>query len=158
MSIFFLNNKGKDDVSIIWKAINRRNFLSFHLMRIKCASMTCSFSLFSCHSNDFENRIPLKLVLVGGLYAALQTTLLHMKRLYKTETPTFFLLRALCFQRQPFRFLLSRSVISSISVANFVFPFNEEKQNPKPCATFALEVNEGGILFHNIGFTFSCIG
>ena len=38
----------------------------------------------------------------GGAYAALQTTVLHMKRLSKTESPIFVLLCVLCFQRQSF--------------------------------------------------------
>ena len=42
---------------------------------------------------------------IRGWYAALQTTLLCMKRLNKTESPTFALLYVLCFYRQSFRFL-----------------------------------------------------
>ena len=44
----------------------------------------------------------------GGAYTSSQSTLLHMKRLNKTESPIFFLLCVcffVCFQRQPFRFL-----------------------------------------------------
>ena len=53
----------------------------------------------------FENRIPLKSVLGGGgAYAALQTTVLHMKRLNKTESPIFVILFVFffCFHRQSF--------------------------------------------------------
>ena len=35
----------------------------------------------------------------------LQTSLLLMKNLNKTETPIFYLKCVLCFQKQPFRFL-----------------------------------------------------
>ena len=43
---------------------------------------------------------------VGEGYSASQTTLLDMKRLIKPIFHFFFvLLCALCFQRQPFRFL-----------------------------------------------------
>ena len=41
----------------------------------------------------------------GGVYSASQTTLLDMKRLIKPNFQFFVLLCALCFQRQPFRFL-----------------------------------------------------
>ena len=61
------------------------------------------------HSEYFENRIPLKPVLVGdgwGAYAVSQITVLHMKILNKTGSPIFIVLCVLCFQRQSFRFLL----------------------------------------------------
>ena len=35
-----------------------------------------------------------------------ETTLLYMKRLNKTKSPIFVLLCGLCFQRQPFGFIL----------------------------------------------------
>ena len=51
------------------------------------------------HSGLFENQIRFKSVFEGvGAYAASQITLLHMKRLNKTEFPIF----EFCFQRQPF--------------------------------------------------------
>ena len=37
-----------------------------------------------------------------GMYAALQTTLLHLKSLNGTETPIFFILFVQCFQGQLF--------------------------------------------------------
>ena len=43
---------------------------------------------------------------IRGSYAALQTSLLCMKRLNKTESPTSALLYVLCFYRQPFRFFI----------------------------------------------------
>ena len=48
---------------------------------------------------------------VLGVYAALRTTLLHMKRIVKTESPIFILLCFLCFQNKPFRFLLTCDIL-----------------------------------------------
>ena len=39
---------------------------------------------------------------MGGAYVALQTTVLHMKRLHQTEYPIFMILCVLYFQRQSF--------------------------------------------------------
>ena len=39
---------------------------------------------------------------VGAGHAASQTTVLHMRRLYQTESPIFMILCVLCFQRQSF--------------------------------------------------------
>ena len=53
------------------------------------------------HPGYFENRIPLKPAL-GGAYAPSQSTVLLMKRLNQTESPTSVILCVLCFQRKPF--------------------------------------------------------
>ena len=65
-----------------------------------------SFGIIEIHSGNFDNRMPLKPALEGGCvcgggggggegggraYAASQTTMLHMKRLDKTESPIFVL-------------------------------------------------------------------
>ena len=41
------------------------------------------------------------------MYATSDTTLLHIKRIYKTESQVFCFVGVLCFQKQPFRFLLN---------------------------------------------------
>ena len=46
-----------------------------------------------------------------GAYAAPQFTLLHTKRLNKTESAMFVLLCVFCFQRRPFRFLFYSTVV-----------------------------------------------
>ena len=52
----------------------------------------------------------------GRMYVASRTTLLHIKRLNKTESPIFFLLCVLCLQRQPFRLLF---IIPHIATETF---------------------------------------
>ena len=44
----------------------------------------------------------------------LHISLLLMKSLNKTETPIFYLQCVLCFQRQPFRFLLNKNGMANI--------------------------------------------
>ena len=48
----------------------------------------------------------------GGAYAASHITVLHMKRLNKSESPIFVTLCVLCFQRQSFRFLFYVTVFT----------------------------------------------
>ena len=49
-----------------------------------------------------------------GAYAALQTTVLHMKKLNQTESPIFVILSVLCFQRQSFFPFILQHTFSSV--------------------------------------------
>ena len=54
------------------------------------------------------------------MYAASQTTVLHMKRLNQTESPIFVILCVLCFQRQSFLTFISfiDLVFNALAVLN----------------------------------------